>query len=111
MYNEIDVILVNDFLFNNGDINVKVESCNESREYIMGKYGCGEMNVNGERKFFFIKIFIRKFEFYVKKGLKLVWLYYYYFLMEIFNWKFCVSFGYDYYLFFVKVRLNMMKLK
>lgn len=51
----------------NGDINAKVESCNESREYTLGKHGCGEMNANGERKSFLIKISTRKFESHAKK--------------------------------------------
>lgn len=52
-------------------IMAKVESCNESREYTMGKHGCGEMNANGERKSFLIKISTRKFESHAKKGPKL----------------------------------------
>lgn len=62
----------NDLLLNNGDINAKVESCNESREYTMGKHGCGEMNANGKRKSFLIKISTRKFQSQAKKGPKLV---------------------------------------
>lgn len=36
LHNEIDATPANYLLLNNGDINAKVESCNENREYTMG---------------------------------------------------------------------------
>lgn len=44
----INGILKYDILFIIGDFNVKVDSSNKGYKSVMGKYGIGECNENGE---------------------------------------------------------------
>lgn len=68
-----------DFLFIIGDMNVKVGLFNYNRERVMGKYGIGIMNSNGERLIDFCEmnnLVIIGIIFFYKDIYKNIWIFF-----------------------------------